>query len=276
MCPLPPFSHATPLTFPEMRLRRSGDRPPITSFASPDPWSCMKTPPPLPSPDEARRVGPEKAALDVISSTRVDEDDGGQRGAAVDHEAAHGAASRTELEHEHAEVGPAAVGRVDLDLVHRVVREPRPAVVDVRARLCVAVHDRRAREVRQGAGDHDRVHSRAGDVERDGVQARVRVGVEDRLPERAGAAVRRGRDRVGVRHGRERKGERREEGEGHPSETLHGPPILSKSFPGWQKNMPGPGPASTGVGGRAPFQRARRSAEIQPGIDVRNSNPRRS
>ncbi len=60
------------------------------------------------------------------------------------------------------------------------------------ARLRVAVDRHRVRDRRQRGEGLDRLRARAGDVEGDDVQPRVRygvVGVENRLPQGAGAGI---------------------------------------------------------------------------------------
>ena len=62
------------------------------------------------------------------------------------------------------------------------------------ARLGEAVDQHRPGDRRQGGERGDRLHAlaRDGEVDRDGLRAWSAVGVEDRLPERAGAGVGRG------------------------------------------------------------------------------------
>ena len=105
------------------------------------------------------------------------------------------------------EAGPAGRGPVHDHAKDRVQPLTDGQRVHERARLGVSVDRREGSDRRERCGEGDRVHAAARDVECDGVGAAGVIGVDDRLPERAGARIRRARDREGRRGELARAGE---------------------------------------------------------------------
>ena len=122
------------------------------------------------------------------------------------------------------EVAGAAVRAVDLDQVHGVVGEARAIRVGAGSRLAEPLDFDGVGDVGQGRQHADRVNAGPRDAERDDVQSGVRVGVEERLSERACPGVGRRGDREG-RGGKRRGGESDQGNEAETPGLAHGIPL---------------------------------------------------
>ena len=115
----------------------------------------------------------------------------------VDRQSAHRAAARPD---EQAVRARGQTGAIDLN--------QRCSGV---ARLRRAVNDHRIRNRWQRRRGRDRERAGPGYIERNRIHSRVPVGIQDRLPQGAGAAVSGRRDRVGCRRRRSRRCRQRQE-----------------------------------------------------------------